>query len=298
MKNQKRKALVVVNPKSGRIRVKSQVLDITRLSTSGIAPTVYTTTARGDATKYVEDMGEDYDMIICRGGDGTFNEVVNGIMRLENKKCIGYIPAGTTNDLSRVLGIPNNTRKAMELIIAGNTMPHDIGLFNNERYFTYIASFGAFTKAAYATPQVKKNSMGYFAYLLEAVNCIKDIKPIHARVVVDGKELEDNYVYGAVSNSTSVGGVLKLDMNIVDLTDGIFEVMLVKNPGSVKRWKDTLYAAKSRRYEKSECIDFFQGRKIEFFFDKEIPFTTDGEYINGGKRVVIENRHKAIYICR
>ena len=294
-----KKALVVVNPRAGKIRVRSQVLDLTKLSTSGIAPTMYATTARGDATNYVRDMAKDYDLVICRGGDGTFNEVVNGLMLLDEKKPVGYIPSGTTNDLAKALGIPNKTHRAMEIIIGGHAEPHDLGLFNGERYYTYIACFGAFTGASYRTPQEKKNAMGHMAYMLEAINCIKEIKPIHTKVVIDGTEtLEDDFVYGAVSNSTSVGGVMKLDMNVVDLADGTFEVMLVKNPGSARRWKDTLWAAKTVNYEKSDCILFKQCKQIEFFFDNDIAWTADGEYLNGGTHVTIEVQRHAVDIFR
>lgn len=298
-KEKVRKALVVVNPKAGKIRVRSQVLDLTNLSASGVAPTMYATTARGDAVNFVRDMAEDYDMIIVRGGDGTFNEVVNGLMLSKVNKPIGYIPSGTTNDLAKALGIPNNTRQAMDIIIGGDAEPHDIGLFNNERYYTYIACFGAFTSASYRTPQHKKNSMGHLAYMIEAISCIKEIKPIHTRVVIDEKEeIEDDFVYGAVSNSTSVAGVMKLDMNIVNLSDGLFEVMLVKNPGNFTRWKNTLWAAKTVNYSKSDCILFKQCKKIEFFFDNDIPWTADGEYLNGGRHVGVEVCHHAIDIYR
>lgn len=294
----KKKALVIVNPKAGRIRVRAQVLDLTKLSICGIEPTMCATTARGDATNYVTDMAENYDIIICRGGDGTFNEVINGVMRLPRKKPIGYIPSGTTNDLAKTLGIPNNTRRALEIIIGGHSKPHDLGLFNGERYFSYISCFGAFTRASYSTPQSKKNAMGHAAYMLEAINCIKEIKPIHARVVIDGEELEGDYVYGAVSNSTSVAKVMKLDPKIVKLDDGKFEVMLVKNPKTFNGWKDTLIAAKTINYDRCESIIFKQGKKIEFFFDDEIAWTADGEYVNGGTHTVIENVNKAINIYR
>ncbi len=294
-----RNALVIVNPKAGKIRVRSQVLDLTKLSASGVAPTMYATTARGDAVKFAAEMSEDYDMIIVRGGDGTFNETVNGLMKAGVKKPIGYIPSGTTNDLAKALGIPNNTRQAMDIIIGGNPVPHDIGLLNDERYYTYIACFGAFTSASYRTPQEKKNAMGHLAYMLEAVKCIKEIKPIHTRVIIDDKEeIEEDMVYGAVSNSTSVAGVMKLDMNIVDFSDGKFEVMLAKNPGTAKRWKDALWAAKTVNYSKTDCILFKQCRKAEFFFDYDVPWTTDGEYINGGKHVKVEVKHHAIEIYR
>lgn len=297
--NKIRKALVIVNPKAGKIRVRSQVLDLTKLSSSGVAPTMYVTTARGDAVKFAAEMADDYDMLIVRGGDGTFNEAVNGLMKAGIKKPIGYIPSGTTNDLAKALGIPNNTRQAMDIIIGGSEEPHDIGFFNEERYYTYIACFGAFTSASYRTPQEKKNSMGHLAYMLEAVNCIKEIKPIHTKVIIDDDEvIEDDLVYGAVSNSTSVAGVMKLDMNVVDFSDGCFEVMLAKNPGNFVRWKNALWAAKTVNYSKSDCIIFKQCRKIEFFFDNDIPWTTDGEYINGGRHVAIEVKKHAINIYR
>ena len=298
-KNNIRKALVIVNPKAGKIRVRSQILDLTSFSSSGVSPTMYATTARGDAVKYAKEMAEDYDIIIVRGGDGTFNETVNGLMRSGVNKPIGYIPSGTTNDLAKALGIPNNTRQAMDVIIGGNAEPHDIGLFNDERYYTYIACFGAFTSASYKTPQEKKNSMGHLAYMIEAIKCIKEIKPIHTKVIIDdNEEIEEDLVYGAVSNSTSVAGVMKLDMNIVDFSDGKFEVMLAKNPGTLLRWKDALWAAATVDYSKSDCIMFKQCRKAEFFFDNDVPWTADGEYINGGKHVVIEVKHNAIEIYR
>ena len=293
-----RKALVIVNPRAGRIRVRSQVLDLTKLITSGISPTMYATSARGNAADFAEKMAEYYDMIICRGGDGTFSEVVNGIMRADIKIPIGYIPSGTTNDLAKALEIPNNTKKAIEIIISGNALPHDVGEFNRKHYFAYISSFGAFTRVSYCTPQSKKNSLGFTAYILEAVSCIKEIKPIHAKVIIDGTELEGDYVYGSVSNSTSVAGVLRMDMNIVDLSDGIFEIMLVENPKTLRRWKNTLSAVKNVNYDLSDCIIFMQGRKIELFFDEKIPWTLDGEYVCGDNHIVIENKEKAISVFR
>lgn len=294
----RKNALVIVNPKAGRIRVRSQVLDLTKLSTNGISPTMYATSGRGDATALAGSLAGNFDMVICRGGDGTFSEVVNGLMKIKRRIPVGYIPSGTTNDLAKALGIPNNTRKAIELVIGGGTLSHDLGIFNGERYFSYISSFGAFTKVSYCTPQSKKNSIGFTAYLLEAVNCVKEIRPVRARVIIDGEEISGSYVYGAVSNSTSVGGVLRLDMNTVNLSDGIFEIMLVENPGSFVRWKNALLAVKSVNYNLSDCIVFRQGRKIEFFFDEEIPWTLDGEYVSGGRHAVIENAQKAIDIFR
>lgn len=294
----KRKALVIVNPKAGRIRVRSQVLDLTKLSISGISPTMYATSKRGDATLFAERLAENFDMVICRGGDGTFNEVINGLMKLQRKIPVGYIPSGTTNDLAKALNIPNNTKKAIEKIIRGKTLPHDVGLFNNERYFSYISSFGAFTKVSYATPQNKKNLFGFAAYLAEAVSCIKEIKPIHARVIIDGEELEGDFVYGSVSNSTSVAGVLRMDMKIVDMADGIFEVMLVKNPKTFAGWKNTLLAAKTLNYHMSDCIIFRQCRRIEFFFSQNVPWTLDGEYFGGAESAQIKVVEKAIEVCR
>ena len=296
--NRIKKALVIVNPKAGKIRVKSQVMDLTGLGMCGIAPTMYLTGKRGDATEFVKNMADYFDFIICRGGDGTFNEVINGIMALERRKAVGYIPSGTTNDLAKSLSIPLKTKRALEIIVSGSPRKHDIGLFNCERYFSYIASFGSFTEVAYITPQNIKNSLGHLAYMLEAVGSVKNIHPIKTKAIIDGEEINDEFVFVSVSNSLSVGKVMRLDEKTVNLCDGKMEIMLVKNPKTFTGWRNTLYAAKAVDYSKCDTIIYKSGKEFEFFFEENVHWTIDGEHICGGKHVKITVCPKAIEIFR
>lgn len=296
--SQRKRALVIVNPKAGKIKLIPQILDMTRFGINNIEPAIYSTTARGDATRFVKEMGDDFDMVICRGGDGTLNEVINGVMQLETKRPIGYIPSGTTNDLAKTLNIPSNTKKAMDIIINGEPSPHDIGNFNSERYFSYIASFGAFTSASYSTPQSIKNSIGHVAYLMEATKAIKDIHPIAVKMKADGVDYEGKVIFGSVSNSLSAAGVITFDKSIVNLSDGKFEVIMVQNPGSVAKWKEAIKAILSKDYDSCDKIFFCQASHIELTFEEDVPWTLDGEYAGSPRELIIDNVFHGIDIYR
>jgi YegS/Rv2252/BmrU family lipid kinase len=294
-----KKAMVIVNPCAGRKRLSPQLLDIADLfSRGGIETTVYTTSARGDATSFVQRYSHKFDIIVCRGGDGTLHEVVNGILTLDRRIPIGYIPSGTTNDLAKSLGIPNNARKAISVIINGKPVGNDVGQFNSDSYFTYSASFGAFTSCSYDTPQWMKNRFGHAAYVYEGAKTVKQIHPI--RVKVRSNEFEtdwDEFVFGTVANSLSLGNVIKLDKNIVDLNDGKFEVMLIKKPDSFQAWMDTLASVFSKKYDK-RYIKFFQSSEINLEFEDDVPWTTDGEFGGSFENVNIKNMKDAVVIFR
>lgn len=277
----KERALVIINPKSGRIRVKSQLFNIAdHFSQNGIETTVYTTSGRGDATDYARDLSENFDIVVARGGDGTLNEVLNGVMKAPVLKPIGYIPAGTTNDFAKTMNIPTDTKKAIELIINGDPHPQDIGILNEETYFMYTASFGLFTKASYATPQGYKNLFGYYAYLMEGAKELFNLKPIHMKLTCDGVEYEGDYILGAVTNSLSVGGILKYNEDLPDFNDGKFEILLAKKPPSVKDIAEMVLAARKGTFDE-RYITIFQGSEIICESEEEVPWTIDGEY--GGK---------------
>jgi len=294
-----KKAMVIVNPCAGRKKLSPQLLDIADLfSRGGLETTVYTTSARGDATVFVQKYSNKFDIVVCRGGDGTLHEVVNGIMTLDRKIPIGYVPSGTTNDLAKSLGIPNNTRRAINVVINGKPVGNDVGRFNENKYFSYSASFGAFTNCTYETPQKLKNKLGHAAYIIEGAKTVNQIHPI--RVKVSSEEFEadwDDYVFGTVANSLSLGNVIKLDKRIVDLNDGKFEVMLIKKPDSAQAWKDTIASVLSKDYDK-RYIKFFQSSEIKFEFEEETPWTTDGEFGGLVKTVVIKNLQNAVTIFR
>lgn len=231
----KKMLLMIINPRSGRNKVRDDLLEATNVfGMHGYGITVLNTTKAGDATEYAREFGKDYDIVICRGGDGTFCEMMNGIMSLSNRPQIGYMPAGTTNDMGNTLGLPLKSGKAAQLIVKENALPCDIGEFNG-RFFTYVASFGALTECSYAAPQSLKNKVGRLAYYIEGAKEIKDIHPVPMRVTVDGKVFEGDYVFGAISNSYTIAKVIKLDQNYVCLNDGKFEVLLVENPKNTSR---------------------------------------------------------------
>ena len=228
MDNDKKKVLLVVNPCSGKTKSRASVEDIIdKFSDDDYEFSVHNTTCQGDATNIVKRELEDHDLVVCCGGDGTLNETINGVMDMPRRVPIGYIPAGTTNDLARTLGIPTELENATELIRSGQVNDYDIGLFNN-RCFCYIASFGAFSASSYTTPQKLKNIFGHKAYIVNGFLETKDIHPTKMRIEFDDGVLEDEFIFGTVSNSTSVGGFFKFREEDIKLNDGYFEVFLLK----------------------------------------------------------------------
>lgn len=282
------KVLLIVNPAAGKGRAGMLIQDFSVLfNKNEFETTVYLTKGPGDATEYVKNISDDYDIIVCRGGDGTFHEVINGVMRLEKKRPLGYIPSGTTNDLAKSLGIPAKTRPAVDIIRRGRPTPFDLGLFNGETYFSYVASFGAFTKASYATTQRSKNMHGRFAYLAEAAREVKEIRPVHMRVVSGDTTFEDDFIFGAVTNSVSAAKVIKYKRECVNLSDGVFEVLLVKNPGTADGWRKAVQSVINRDFN-NEVMMFFHGSEVEFFSDDEVAWTVDGEYGGSSRESRIE----------
>lgn len=291
----KKMLLMIINPRSGRNKLRDDLLEATNVfGMNGYGITVLNTTKTGDATEYAREHGDKYDIVICRGGDGTFCEMMNGVMTLDKKPSIGYIPAGTTNDMGNTLGLPFKAEKAANLIVNENALPCDIGEFNG-KYFTYVASFGALTECSYAAPQSLKNKVGRLAYYLEGAKEIKDIHPIPMRVTVDGNVLEGNFVFGSISNSYSVAKVIKLDSSYVCLNDGKFEVLLVEDPKTVKGWAATITSALRQKFDE-RYIKLIQGShiEIEVLDGSPLPWTLDGEYGGDDNKVVIDV-HKHAY---
>lgn len=284
---------VVVNPCSGRAKIKNRLLEILQLlSEAGHTLTVYPTKSRGDATSVVEKLDDSFDTIICCGGDGTLNEVITGMMHNKNRYDLGFIPAGTLNEWSTGLHISKDAKKAAKDIAERNIISLDIGKFSN-RYFTYTASFGAFTEASYAASQDIKNVLGQAAYLFEGIKSVGNIKPIHLKFICDKKQIEGDYLFGSVSNSMSVGGVVKFDHTKVRLNDGMFEVMLIRSPSNIGDLNNIIDGLLKKDLDR-KCIDFLHAKKIEIIGAQNVNFTLDGEYAAGEERIVIENLHSAV----
>ncbi|NCB52808.1 MAG: YegS/Rv2252/BmrU family lipid kinase [Clostridia bacterium] len=261
---------------------------------NGCAVTVYMTAKHGDAENFARAYSEDFDTVVCVGGDGTLSEAVCGLMRTEAPPTLGYIPMGTTNDMASTLLLPKNAKAAADCVLSGRTIPLDIGRLG-ENYFAYIAAFGAFTEVSYSTPQENKRTLGHLAYIIEAMTRLSKINAYNAVVEHDCGMIEGSFIFGAVMNSLSVAGVLKLDPANVALSDGYFEVMLIKSPQNLVDLNNIITSVLSQEYDPASVI-FLHTRKIRFTFDRDTAWTRDGE--SGGifRTVEAENCHQALRI--
>lgn len=278
----KKKMLVIINPCAGRTKSKAGTFDIVDvLSTLDFDFDIKTTTKRGDATDFAENLGLNYDIILCCGGDGTLNETVNGAVMLPEKRPIGYIPTGSTNDLASTIGIPSDIRSAVQLIVTNQKNTYDIGKFN-DRHFCYVATFGVGSEFSYSTPQKLKNALGYSAYminsfLLHGVKLLKSIKPIHMKIEHDGGVIEDDFFFGAISNSTSVAGLFTYDRNDVRLNDGEFELLLVRKITSVANAVHMLQRMQKHDYN-CDQIMFLHTKNLKIHTEKSVEWSLDGEF--------------------
>ncbi len=356
---EKSKILFVFNPRAGKAKIKNKLCDIIDVFVkAGYEVTVYPTQAEGDAIRAVRDKREDYDLLVCSGGDGTLDEVVNGMIKCGKQIPIGYIPAGSTNDFARSLGIPKDMRRAAEMIVDGRDYSCDIGAIN-EQCFVYIAAFGIFTDVSYETSQNIKNVLGHMAYILEGMKRISSIKSYRLKVrywlkggegmtekgdfgagsnlkteerpehkggtgeknreeadtgtqkedmeereagwngLMGGsyqeKEIEDEFIFGMVTNSISVGGFRRITGKYVEMDDGEFEVTLIRKPSNPLDINAIMTSLLSRRIN-TDHMYCFKTPKITFESDDEIPWTTDGEFGGNHKAVDIVNWKQAVKI--
>ena len=290
------KLLFIVNPCSGREQIRNQLIDILDIFTkAGYSIQVYVTQRRGDAKETVISQGEDALTVVCSGGDGTLNETVSGLMKLKNPPVLGYIPAGSTNDFASSLMLPKKMKEAAQTVVEGKLYPIDIGQFGEERYFIYIAAFGAFTEISYQTPQDKKNILGHQAYMLEGVKSLASLKSSYCRIECEEMVLEDEFIFGMVTNTISVGGFKGLVTQSVALNDGLFEVLLIRTPKTPKDLSNII----SYMFLKEEPNDYvykFKTKKIRVVSKEPIDWVVDGEF--GGRQTVItmENLEKRLEI--
>ena len=292
-----KKMLFVMNPYSGMRRASRYLADIIALyNRAGYEVTVHMTGGQGDATRVVESRAKDMDIVVCCGGDGTFNETVSGLLRAGADVPVGYIPAGSTNDFASSLKLPTNIMQAALDVVEGEPVAYDVGKFG-DRYFSYVASFGAFTRASYTTPQSIKNALGHTAYVLEGINELSQIKNEHVRMEIDGQVIEDDFLFGAISNSTSVGGILTLSPEIVDMADGQMEVLLVRAPRNLTEITECIQAVQSQKYNCS-MITFQSAKRVRIYADPQMPWTLDGEREEGHECVDAVNLHHAIRLMQ
>ena len=293
-----KKVLLIFNPVSGRSQIRTDLVDILEiLSAKGYVITCYPTKCRGDARKLVRSRKEDYVYVICAGGDGTLDEVVSGMMENPDKPFvpIGYIPSGTTNDFAGSLGIPSDMKEAARIIAGGRTFLCDLGKFNEDSYFTYVAAFGIFTETSYETPQDLKNMLGHTAYFLQGMMDLGKLRTFHYRVESGELSIADDFVFGMVTNSRSVGGFVDITGSDVDLSDGLFEVTLVKMPANLLELGEIIQYF-NRVIDTSDFVYRFKTSRIVLEADERVKWTKDGEYAGAYKRVELTNLHKKLQI--
>ena len=293
-----KKMLFVLNPCAGMRKAAKSLADILAVfNKADYEVQVYITDCQGDAIQAVSNLGAGKDLVVCCGGDGTFNETITGILQADLQIPVGYIPAGSTNDFAASLGLSSSLLDAAQAIVDGKPKAYDVGLFG-QRYFSYVASFGAFTKASYTTPQNIKNALGHVAYVLEGIQELSQIRKHHVKLVLDGEEvLEDDYLFGAICNSTSVGGIMTLDPKQVDLQDGKFEVLLVRAPRDLQQIHECIWAVQKQQYN-TQMMTFRSASSVTVTADPNMAWTLDGEKEEGHEQVQIRNLHRVIQIIQ
>lgn len=290
-----KKLLFVYNPRAGKAQIRSKLADILDVfARGGYEITVYPTQKHGDALEIVQQRSKDYDLVVCSGGDGTLDETVTGMILSGFNTPIGYIPAGSTNDFGGSLALPKNMVKAAQTIVEGINFPCDMGAFNDD-VFVYIAAFGLFTDVSYETGQDMKNVLGHMAYVLEGMKRLSAVKSYSMRVSYEDMVIEDDFIFGMITNSVSVGGFKNITGKNVLLDDGVFEVTLVKRPRNPVELNNIMLSLLNRDID-TESMYCFRTAEITLESDQPVAWTLDGE--NGGSHtsVKIKNMHRMIEI--
>lgn len=289
------KLLFIFNPHSGKGQIKNNLVDIVDIMVkAGYDVTIYTTQARADATRKVMEEAANFDRIVCSGGDGTLDEVVTGLIKSDTNTPIGYIPAGSTNDFANSLGIPKEMVKAAEVAVGKNPFPCDIGDFNSDT-FVYVAAFGLFTEVSYKTSQQLKNIFGHVAYIMEGAKHLHDILSYNMQVEYEGHVFQDEFIYGMVTNSVSVGGFKGMTGTDVKLDDGVFEVTLIKKPHNPIELNEIL-ACLTNMIDDSDLIYSFKTNEVKITARELIAWTLDGEFGGEHEEVIIRNLNKRVTI--
>ena len=288
----------IVNPCSGKLKIKPVLLDVIQIfNQGGYDVKVITTMYQGHAIEIAKSIGDDTDIVVVSGGDGTLNEVFTGLVKSGKKLPVGYIPTGSTNDFASSVGISQDPKIAASHIVSGKPFDIDVGRFDQSRYFSYIASFGIFTAASYNTPQNIKNTFGHLAYVLEGLKDMTKITSYNVRINADGKQYDGSYIFGSVTNTTSVGGIVKLDKGIVKMNDGIFEVVLVKNPENINDLSRIITGCTTSNFS-DDVFEFIKASNIRMTFEGNMDWSIDGEHEVSSREVDIENIKTAVSIIR
>lgn len=283
----KKRMLFIFNPRSGKGSIKNRLMDILDIFVKGgYEITVHPTQSYMDGYKTARKQGKDFDIVVVSGGDGTLDEIVSGLMKTGSTTPIGYIPAGSTNDFANSMHVSKNMLQAATDIVEGIPHAFDVGKFN-EDFFVYIAAFGLFTDVSYETNQDLKNILGHAAYILEGTQRLFNIKSYKLKVHSEVMNLDGEFIFGMVSNSTSVGGFKKLTGPDVMLDDGLFEVMFIRRPKNLLEMNEIVASLVGGGDTK--MIEAFKTPSLTISCEEEISWTLDGEFGGEHSQVEIKN---------
>ena len=291
-----KKLMLILNPVAGNgngVLSIGPAMEV--LYKGGYIPTVFYTSGVGEATKLVLEHAKEYDCVTCVGGDGTLSETVAGLAQMDSPPPLGYIPQGTANDVATSLRLPKNPIQAAKTIVRGKAVKQDVGKFNDNDYFTYIAAFGAFTEVSYETPREYKQTLGHLAYVIQGMSQLPRLSYYPTVVEYDEGVIAADLLFGGVSNTKSVGGIVKLKKTDVELNDGLFEVLLIRNPSNVIELNKIASNILSGNFSGNN-ITMIQSKRVKFTFDRPVKWTRDGEAGGAHQEVVLENLHSAISI--
>lgn len=294
-----KKLLLIVNPHAGQRKVGKHLTEIIDIfNRADYEVIAHITASSGDCENMVMHYAHKIAMVVCCGGDGTFNETISGVLRSGVDIPVGYIPAGSTNDFANSLSLSTDILQAARDIVNGSAERFDVGTFAG-RHFSYVASFGAFTRTSYNTPQSVKNALGHLAYVLGGIQELSQIKPYHLRFELpDGTVIEDDFIFGAVSNSTCVGGVLTLAPDRVDMSDGLLEILLVRAPKDLIELADCLVALQKQTYN-CAMISFLSAPSASITAPTDMDWTLDGELQKGMEQIDVQCLHQKLQlVCK
>lgn len=293
-----RKLLLIYNPISGKGNIKTYLADIIdTFAGNDYSVTVHPTKCINDGYDYITNHISDYDTISICGGDGMLNEAVRALMTAppEKRPPLAYLPSGSTNDFAGTVGLPTDVRRAAKMVMNGSPFFCDAGMLN-DKYFAYIAAFGAFTSVSYDTSQDFKNLFGHMAYVVEGIRQLNTIKELHLKISFNDVVIEDDFIFGMVTNSLQVGGIKNNLSSAISLNDGLFEVLLVRKPKNAVGFQNIITAFLTQNLDKTEDVMSFKASKIKFECDEEIPWTIDGEYGGDITCAEIKNLPKAFSV--